>query len=50
MAHLAAQQAQISNMDRIIDSSRRFLDVAHRWTVKGIVLFTGRSYTTPPQS
>lgn len=50
MAHLAAQQAQISNMDRIIDSSRRFLDVAHRWTVKGIVLFTGRSYTTPPQT
>lgn len=27
-------------MDRFIDSSRRFLDVAHRWTVKGIVMFT----------
>lgn len=40
MAHLAAQQAQVSNLDRFIDSSRRFLDVAHRWTVKGIVIFT----------
>ncbi|KAI9151570.1 hypothetical protein HJFPF1_08777 [Paramyrothecium foliicola] len=40
MAHLAAQQAQISKTDRFLDSSRRFLDVAHRWTVKGIVIFT----------
>ena len=41
LAHLAAQRAQISRTDRFIDASRRFLDVAHRWTVGGIVLFTG---------
>ncbi|OAA79117.1 hypothetical protein LEL_02603 [Akanthomyces lecanii RCEF 1005] len=40
LAHLAAQKAQISQTDRIIDASRRFLDVAHRWTVGGIVVFT----------
>ncbi|ODA80186.1 hypothetical protein RJ55_03144 [Drechmeria coniospora] len=39
-AHLAAQKAQISRTDRVIDASRRFLDVAHRWTVGGIVVFT----------
>ncbi|KAH7157756.1 cytochrome oxidase c assembly-domain-containing protein [Dactylonectria estremocensis] len=39
-AHLAAQKAQISKTDRFIDVSRRFLDVAHRWTVGGIVIFT----------
>lgn len=42
-AHVAAQRAQISRMDRFIDRSRRFLDVAHRWTVGGIVAFTGAS-------
>ncbi|KAH6894442.1 cytochrome oxidase c assembly-domain-containing protein [Thelonectria olida] len=40
MAHLAAQKAQISKTDKFIDASRRFFDVAHRWTVGGIVLFT----------
>ncbi|KAF7549417.1 hypothetical protein G7046_g8356 [Stylonectria norvegica] len=39
-AHLAAQKAQISKTDKFIDASRRFLDVAHRWTVGGIVMFT----------
>ncbi|KAJ4254414.1 hypothetical protein NW762_010012 [Fusarium torreyae] len=39
-AHLAAQHAQISKTDRLIDASRRFFDVAHRWTVGGIVIFT----------
>ncbi|GAO16644.1 hypothetical protein UVI_02012640 [Ustilaginoidea virens] len=39
-AHLAAQKAQVSRTDRMIDASRRFLDVAHRWTVGGIVVFT----------
>ncbi|KAF4465795.1 cytochrome oxidase c assembly domain-containing [Fusarium albosuccineum] len=39
-AHLAAQKAQISKADKFIDASRRFLDVAHRWTVGGIVIFT----------
>ena len=40
-AHIAAQKAQISQTDKIVDASRRFLDLAHRFTVKGIVLFTG---------
>ncbi|ATY58559.1 hypothetical protein CCM_05315 [Cordyceps militaris CM01] len=40
LAHLAAQKAQVSQTDRLIDASRRFLDVAHRWTVGGIVVFT----------
>ncbi|KAK7424710.1 hypothetical protein QQX98_000288 [Neonectria punicea] len=39
-AHLAAQKAQINKTDKLIDASRRFLDVAHRWTVGGIVIFT----------
>ncbi|KAM5346405.1 hypothetical protein ACJ41O_009410 [Fusarium nematophilum] len=39
-AHLAAQKAQISKTDKFIDASRRFLDVAHRWTIGGIVVFT----------
>lgn len=42
MAHLAAQRAQISQTDKIIDASRRFFDVAHKWTVGGLVLFTGK--------
>lgn len=48
LAHLAAQKAQISRMDRIIDVSRRFFDVAHRWTVGGIVVFTGKKNPSPP--
>ncbi|OAA52526.1 hypothetical protein BBO_00367 [Beauveria brongniartii RCEF 3172] len=40
LAHLAAQKAQISQTDRIIDASRRLLDVAHRWTIGGIVVCT----------
>lgn len=40
-AHLAAQKAQISKADKFIDASRRFFDVAHRWTVGGIIIFTG---------
>ncbi|PNY26391.1 Uncharacterized protein TCAP_03678 [Tolypocladium capitatum] len=39
-AHIAAQKAQVSRTDRVVDASRRFLDVAHRWTVGGIVVFT----------
>ncbi|KAF4447478.1 hypothetical protein F53441_8962 [Fusarium austroafricanum] len=39
-AHLAAQHAQISKTDRVIDASRRFFDVAHRWTVISIVTFS----------
>lgn len=46
-AHIAAQNAQISRTDRVVDVSRRFLDVAHRWTVGGIVVFTGTSTRGP---
>ncbi|EFY89204.1 hypothetical protein MAC_04791 [Metarhizium acridum CQMa 102] len=46
-AHIAAQKAQISRTDRVIDASRRFLDVAHRWTVGGIVVFTGMMPPAP---
>ena len=41
LAHLAAQKAQVSTMDKILDAGRRTADVAHRWTVGGIVVFTG---------
>ncbi|PHH81926.1 hypothetical protein CDD82_7528 [Ophiocordyceps australis] len=39
-AHLAAQKAKFSRLDRVIDGSRRFLDIAHRWTVTGLVVVT----------
>ncbi|KAG6035201.1 hypothetical protein E4U41_006167 [Claviceps citrina] len=39
-AHIAAQKAQVSRTDKVLDVSRRFFDVAHRWTVGGIVVFT----------
>ncbi|KAL6875282.1 cytochrome oxidase c assembly domain-containing protein [Trichoderma novae-zelandiae] len=39
-AHLAAQRAQVSKADKVIDASRRFFDMAHRWTVGGLVIFT----------
>ncbi|KAG5752220.1 hypothetical protein H9Q72_003645 [Fusarium xylarioides] len=39
-AHLAAQHASISKTDKFIDASRRIFDVAHRWTVGSIVVFT----------
>lgn len=39
-AHLAAQQAQISTSDKLIDGSRRVLNVVHRFTVTGVVIFT----------
>lgn len=42
-AHLAAQHAQISKADRAIDMSRRVLDAAHRFTIGGVILFTGRA-------
>lgn len=39
-AHLAAQKAEVSTADRIIDGSRSFFNVVHRWTVTGVVVFT----------
>ncbi|CEI60482.1 hypothetical protein FVEN_g6611 [Fusarium venenatum] len=39
-AHIAAQRAQVSKTDRFLDTSRKFFDFAHRWTIRGIVTFT----------
>jgi len=39
-AHLAARNAQVSKTDKAIDMSRRFLNVAHQFTVGGVILFT----------
>ncbi|KAG6094784.1 hypothetical protein E4U30_003032 [Claviceps sp. LM220 group G6] len=39
-AHEAAQQAQISSVDRMVEGSRKFFDVAHRWTVRALIFFT----------
>ncbi|KAI2621374.1 hypothetical protein GGS21DRAFT_535854 [Xylaria nigripes] len=40
-AHLAAKQHNISRMDQIIGSSRRFFDLAHQVTVMGLIGFSG---------
>ncbi|KAG6070918.1 hypothetical protein E4U33_003954 [Claviceps sp. LM78 group G4] len=39
-AHEAAQQAQTSPVDRMVEVSRKFFDVAHRWTVRALIVFT----------
>ncbi|OHF00965.1 hypothetical protein CORC01_03793 [Colletotrichum orchidophilum] len=39
-AHEAARKAQTSSVDRVIGGSRRFFDVAHKFTVLGLVGFT----------
>ncbi|KAJ3940541.1 uncharacterized protein N0V96_009545 [Colletotrichum fioriniae] len=39
-AHEAARKAQTSSLDRAIGGSRRFFDVAHKFTVLGLVGFT----------
>ncbi|KAG6141333.1 hypothetical protein E4U12_004944 [Claviceps purpurea] len=39
-AHQAAQQAQISPVDRMVEGSRKFFDVAHKWTVRALIFFT----------
>ncbi|KAK2049414.1 hypothetical protein LZ31DRAFT_549359 [Colletotrichum somersetense] len=39
-AHEAARAAQTSSVDRVIGSSRRFFDFAHKFTVLGLVGFT----------
>lgn len=48
LAHLAAQKSQVSRTDRIIGGTRMLLDVAHQWTIRGIVLFTGKALSEPP--
>lgn len=45
-AHLAAQRAQVSQTDKFINGTRRFLDAAHRFTIGGVILFTGTAQAT----
>ncbi|KAL2265987.1 hypothetical protein VTJ83DRAFT_5339 [Remersonia thermophila] len=40
-AHRRAKEAQVSQLDRILDNSRRFFDSAHRITVLGLIALTG---------
>ncbi|KAI0204446.1 hypothetical protein F4808DRAFT_413549 [Astrocystis sublimbata] len=40
-AHLAAKQHSVSRMDKVIDSSRRLFDAAHKFTVVGLIGFSG---------
>ncbi|KAI1108737.1 hypothetical protein F5Y14DRAFT_61715 [Nemania sp. NC0429] len=40
-AHLAAKQHSVSRMDRVIDNSRRVFDAAHKFTVMGLIGFSG---------
>lgn len=40
-AHLAAKQHSVSKMDRVIGSSRRLFDAAHKFTVMGLIGFSG---------
>ncbi|KAI1846398.1 hypothetical protein JX266_007603 [Neoarthrinium moseri] len=40
-AHLAARNHDVSKMDKIISSSRRYMDAAHRYTVMGLIGFSG---------
>ncbi len=42
-AHLAAKQHNISRMDQVIGGSRRLFDVAHKFTVMGLIGFSGMS-------
>lgn len=40
-AHLAARQAEVSKLDKVINSSRKYFDAAHRFTVVGLIAFSG---------
>ncbi|KAI0401093.1 hypothetical protein F4802DRAFT_442590 [Xylaria palmicola] len=43
-AHLAAKQHSVSRMDRVIGNSRRFFDAAHKFTVMGLIGFSGIAF------
>lgn len=48
-AHLAARNHEVSRMDKVISSSRRYMDAAHRYTVMGLIGFSGMySPVEPP--
>ncbi|KAI1799648.1 hypothetical protein F4811DRAFT_542854 [Daldinia bambusicola] len=40
-AHLAARKHETSRFDRIVDVSRRYFDAAHKFTVLGMIGFSG---------
>ncbi|CAJ2504730.1 Uu.00g121240.m01.CDS01 [Anthostomella pinea] len=40
-AHLAAKKADISRFDRVVDYSRKYFDAAHKFTVMGLIGFSG---------
>ncbi|KAI2633260.1 hypothetical protein GGS26DRAFT_590857 [Hypomontagnella submonticulosa] len=40
-AHLAARRHETSRFDRIVDVSRRYFDAAHKFTVLGLIGFSG---------
>ncbi|KAI0877359.1 hypothetical protein GGS24DRAFT_447505 [Hypoxylon argillaceum] len=42
-AHLAAKQHDVSRMDKVIEGSRRLFDAAHKFTVMGLIAFSGIS-------
>ena len=42
-AHLAAKQHNVSKMDQVIGGSRRLFDAAHKFTVMGLIGFSGMS-------
>ncbi|KAK8084296.1 hypothetical protein PG997_005567 [Apiospora hydei] len=40
-AHLAAKNHDVSKMDKVIGGTRRYMDAAHRFTVMGLIGFSG---------
>ncbi|KAI5856679.1 hypothetical protein GGS23DRAFT_601090 [Durotheca rogersii] len=40
-AHLAARRHDVSRFDRLLNASRRYFDAAHKFTVAGLVGFSG---------
>lgn len=49
-AHLAAKNHDVSRLDRVLGASRRYLDAAHRFTVMGLIGFSGTSGPHRPPS
>jgi hypothetical protein len=46
-AHLAARNHDVSKMDRVITTSRKYMDAAHRFTVMGLIGFSGQYFDSP---
>lgn len=47
-AHLAARQHKVSRFDQVVGTSRRFFDAAHKFTVMGLIGFSGTCSPPPP--